>query len=115
KKGLSGYQVTLKLKFDFSHTHTAQCQLRDSTDDEHVFGPVARSLLDGLWSEGTPVRLVGVGMSGFDRRPVQLGLFDEQEEAPGHKRDTRALNEVFDQLRSRFGNDAISYGRDLRL
>lgn len=111
RKGLKGTLVTLKLKFDTRHSHTAQRQLAHPTDDEHVFGESARSLLDGLWAPGRPVRLVGVGMSGFDDPADQLSLFDEDT----GRDDLRALSEVTDQLRARFGNDAISYGRDLRL
>lgn len=110
KKGLKGTQVTLKLKFDITHTHTAQRQLDAPTDDEHVFGPVARDLLPGLWHEGTPVRLVGVGMSGFDGMVQQLSLFDEPAST-----ETSRLAQVTDQLRERFGRDAITYGRDWRL
>lgn len=110
KKGLQGTQVTLKLKFDISHTHTAQRQLDAPTDDEHEFGIVARELLPTLWRPGTPVRLVGVAMSGFDAPPQQLSLFQEESDS-----NTRNLSKVTDQLRERFGKNAITYGRDLRL
>ena len=121
RKGLAGCQVTLKLKFDIRHTHTAQRQLASPTDDEHVFGAVACELLDGLWREGTGVRLVGVAISGFDgARPQQLGLFDDSPQAndaddsDAPKRDLRALSVATDSIRQRFGNDALAYGRDLR-
>ncbi|MBR3318665.1 MAG: DNA polymerase IV [Atopobiaceae bacterium] len=110
-KGLKGSQVTLKLKFDTIHTHTAQRQLRRATNNEHVFAPVACELLDGLWHEGTPVRLVGVGLSGFDETTEQLSLFDSPEETD----DKQSLAEVTDRLRERFGRDALTYGRDFRL
>ena len=110
KKGLKGSHLTLKLKFDISHVHTAQSTLAIPSDDEHEFGPVARGLLDGLWREGTPVRLVGVAMSGFDAPPQQMSLFDNEETRP-----TSALSHVTDELRERFGKDSITYGRDLRL
>ncbi|MBP3892990.1 MAG: DNA polymerase IV [Atopobiaceae bacterium] len=117
RKGLKGSQVTLKLKFDIHHTHTAQRQLDEPTDDEHVFGAVAVDLLDGLWREGTGVRLVGVGVSGFDEtRPHQLDLLatngERREER--QRRDLRALSVATDDIRERFGNDILSYGRDLR-
>lgn len=119
KKGLKGTEVTLKLKFDALHVRTAQTRLQGPTDDEHVFGPVAERLLAGLWKEPTPVRLVGVGMSGFDAQGTQLTLFDlEDEEAQSHPsatRDLRALSEVTDRLRERFGNGAIKHGFDLRI
>ncbi len=117
RKGLQGSQVTLKLKFDITHTHTAQRQLSAPTDDEHVFGAVARALLDSLWREGTGVRLVGVAVSGFDGiKPQQMGLFDETGDAPAQEqpRDLRALAVATDDIRKRFGNAAVSYGRDLR-
>lgn len=117
RKGLEGSQVTLKLKFDISHTHTAQRQLTEPTDDEHVFGRVARELLEGLWREGTGVRLVGVAVSGFDgARPMQLelGMDDGQEDEKPPARDLRALSVAADDIRRRFGSAALSYGRDLR-
>lgn len=125
RKGLQGTQVTLKLKFDIHHTHTAQKQLDTPTDDEHVFGAVARSLLGSLWNEGTGVRLVGVAVSGFDgTKPQQLDLFgdldgsghsSESPDTPGAPtRDLRALSVATDDIRRRFGNAAVSYGRDLR-
>ena len=123
RKGLKGTQVTLKIKTDISHTHTAQRQLQEATDDEHVFAPVACDLLDGIWHEGTPIRLVGVGIAGFGEEPPhQLSLFDvdEQAEKTATKEklrhaDLRELSVVTDKLRERFGTDAISYGRDYRL
>ncbi len=129
RKGIRGYQVTLKLKFDATHARTAQRQLDERTDDEHVFGRVARDLLDTLWKPGTPVRLVGVGVSGFGARPErQQALFSLDDGptqnggssgAPATKplagqRDMRELSKAKDMVRQRFGNDAISYGRDLR-
>ena len=119
RKGLAGSQVTLKLKFDFKRSHTAQRQLPRRTDDEHEFGPVAQELLDQLWMEPTPVRLVGVAVSGFDHDGgEQLSLFGESEqqkaEETPHKRDLRRLSVATDEVRKRFGSAAIGYGRDLR-
>lgn len=116
-KGLKGSLVTLKLKFDIYHTHTAQRQLDTPTDDEHVFGAVACELLDGLWRDGTGVRLVGVGISGFgEAGGRQLDLFgsyaDQAQQKPA--RDLRSLSLTTDEIRERFGKDALSYGRDLR-
>ena len=118
RKGLKGTQVTLKLKFDATHTHTAQRQIRHPTDDEHVFGRIARDLLDQLWAPPTRVRLVGVGVSGFDDVFDQLSLFEDAEdteEKATPQRDLRQLSEVTDRLRERFGTDAVKWGRDLRL
>ena len=114
RKGLRGHTVTLKVKYDATHARTAQRALAEPTDDERVFGRVAASLLDELWQPGMRVRLLGVGVSGFDgARPSQMSLFGD-EAAEGEGRDRSALGRVTDALRERFGDDAVSYGRDLR-
>ena len=114
RKGLRGRTVTLKLKYDVGHGHTAQRALAAPTDDERVFGRVAASLLDEVWARGMPVRLVGVGVSGFDGAAAeQLALFGARDEE-GAARDLSALGRVTDAVRERFGDAAVSYGRDLR-
>lgn len=116
RKGLAGYQVMLKIKPDATHTRTAQRQMSERTDDEHEFGPVAVGLLDTVWHEGVPVRLVGVGISGFDARERQASLFDENlaPEDEERREQLRRLSRATDLVRERFGKDALGYGRDLR-
>ena len=75
-------------------------------------------LLGELWRPGEHVRLVGVGVSGFGETDgEQLSLFDGPAEGEGcgqRPRDRSALGRVTDELRERFGDEAVSYGRDLR-
>jgi DNA polymerase-4 len=52
-----------------------------------------------------------VAISGFDAPSQQLSLFDEVPQDSSSSK----LSEVTDQLRKRFGKDAITYGRDFRL
>ena len=111
KKGLKGTTVTLKLKFDVSHTRTAQRPLPAPTDDERVFGRVATELLAELWQPGQRVRLVGVGMSGFDEEVHdQLSLFGEAADTAARP----SLGHVTDELRDRFGDGVVALGRELR-
>ena len=116
RKGLAGHVVTLKLRRDMSHTRTMRSQLSEMTDDEHVFGEEAVALLDRLWAEGSPVRLVGVGVSGFDDDvSFQMDLLaPRDEEADERKERLRNLSVTADEVREKFGADALSYGRDLR-
>ncbi len=112
KKGLRGRTVTLKLKYDACHARSAQRALGRRSDDERAFGEAAVELLDEVWREGTSVRLVGVGVSGFDEdAPEQMSLFHVGERG---ERDRSALGRATDAVRERFGDDALSYGRDLR-
>ena len=113
KKGLRGCTVTLKVKYDAAHARTAQRPLGAASDDERVFGEAAVALLGELWHEGLPVRLVGVGVSGFaEGASEQLSLFDGTGATGG--RDLSSLGRATDAVRERFGEGAVSYGRDLR-
>lgn len=112
KKGLRGHTVTLKVKYDASHARTAQRALDSPTNDEHVFGAAAAELLDELWHDGVSVRLLGVGISGFDEtKTEQMSLFSPDEAS---ERDRSALGRTTDAVRERFGDAALGYGRDLR-
>ena len=114
RKGLKGRTVTLKLKFDVSHTRTAQRALERESDDGRAIGDLAVSLLGEVWHEGLAVRLVGVAVSGFDAGERQLTLFDGSESSPRAGRDLGAIGRVADALRERYGEGAVRYGRDLR-
>ena len=73
-------------------------------------------LLDTLWSEGMPLRLVGVALSDYDERPDeegQLPLFDT-DEITGEDESLRKLIRATDAVRKRFGDAAVSYGKELR-
>ncbi len=119
KKGLAGTTLTLKIKYDACHGKTAQTRLGAPTDDERVFCPKAIELLDQIWSTGMTVRLVGVGLSHFDAPAVQqMALFgdidDAGKTAAAPKRDTSGLSKATDKIRERFGEGAVSQGRELR-
>jgi DNA polymerase-4 len=119
KKGLAGHTAVLKMRYDDLSRRTAQQRLDSATDDEGVFAPVLCTLIDELWQPGVHVRLLGVGISGFDTASRQLGLFDDatgdDEQVSGRREEThRRLIEAVDQVRDRFGDEAVGYGRDLR-
>ena len=115
RKGLSGVTVTVRVKTDFQTSRSAQGRLEEPTDDEAVFGPMAQSLLGKIWHPGTPVRLIGVGVSDFEPAlPRQLDLFAD----PADERRIEALRRLHratDEVLDRFGDGAVSYGRDIKL
>jgi len=116
-RGLRGQTVTLKIKYDALCSRTAQRRLPSPSDDERVFGTIACDLLSELWRAGQPVRLIGVGMSCFGASaPEQMSLFDASagDEGTGLSHGSKALAEITDRLKERFGDDMVGYGRDLR-
>ena len=115
KKGLAGRTVTLKLKYSYGSGRSAQRKLAHPTDDENIFTSVAIELLDNIWSTGMPVRLVGIGLSGFDLEGgVQTDLFCEVDERGAVASAKRDLSVAMDAVRERFGDSALGYGRRAR-
>ncbi len=111
-RGLKGRTVTLKCVRGYGDERTVRTTLEDRTDDERTLARASVGMLDEVWAEGDRVRLLGVGVSNWDARPVQLGLFDEGE--PGEGRAAGALGRTTDMLRRRFGDAAAMFGSELR-
>ena len=115
RKGLAGNTVTVKVHYAYGKGRSAQKRLPHATDDENLFVPVARTLLDRIWSPGMPVRLLGVGVSDFTVAPaVQSDLFCEVDERGAVASDRRDLSVAVDKVRERFGNAAVEFGRAAR-
>ena len=76
---------------------------------------MAKELLNTLRDRRrTGARLIGVGVSHFTtgEEGTQLVLFDAADTAPALETDRdRRLSKAADELRERFGDDAIRPGR----
>ena len=116
KQGLAGRTVTLKIKYADFKQITRQATLPARTNSTDTIYEAACQLLAALSLEGK-VRLVGVGVSGFDDvRPHQLSLLgagvgpdpDAVEERRGK------LDGALDALRERYGTEAVVRGRLFR-
>jgi DNA polymerase-4 len=108
RKNLKGRTVHLKVRFSDFSTRTAQVTLDQSVADSESILAAARALLESAWAPGVGVRLLGVGVSGFGAASRQLSLLD----VAGERRDGRraAIERAVDELRERFGDDAVRFG-----
>lgn len=114
-EGLAGRTVTLKAKFSYNDQKSARRRLPYLTDDEHIFGEVAKELVDEIWKPGFPVRLLGVCVSDFSiDKGIQADLFSDVDESGRVSSRQRNVSVALDKLKERFGNDAIDYGRSSR-
>lgn len=111
KKGLAGHTVTIKLRYADLSRRTAQKGLPTNVDDETVFIPVAKRLIDEIWRPGDSVRLVGLGISGFEAHDEQLGLFADEELPAGNAE----LLSAADKIRDKFGDGMLKFGRELKI
>ena len=110
REGLSGTTIKIKLRWQDFTTLTRQVTLDHTTDQDGEIAEVALRLLEEHWPPGRPVRLIGVGISGFETPHRQLGLWDDR----GAIEQNRRLQSALDALRERFGSDAVQRGSDLR-
>lgn len=111
--GLRGRTVTVKCTYRYGETRSARTTVEERTDDELVIARIARSLIGELWQPGTPVRLLGVGVSNWEEHPEQPGLFDDVEAEVERRAARERLTSTTDRLRERFGESAVRYGSEL--
>jgi len=99
--------VTLKIRGPDFTTITRSSTLASATDETDAFWTAASALFDN-WARQRPepVRLIGVGLSSLSsHHGQQLLLFDQDE-----TQRRRQLDQAIDQIRDRFGKEAISRG-----
>ncbi len=107
KYGLKGNVVHLKLRRSDFLTITRQMRLSEAVNRESVIFEQAKKLFIAAWaSERFPVRLIGLGVSGFDSDDGQLSFFTD---ANAEKED-RLLKAV-DAIRGKYGKDMIKRGK----
>ncbi|MEL7091149.1 MAG: DNA polymerase IV [Pseudomonadota bacterium] len=109
-KGQAGRVVTLKLKRHDFKTLTRRVSLRDPAQLADTIYRTARGLFDQVQDEG-PFRLLGCGISDLsvaEDAPASGDLLD-----PGARQRGEA-ERATDEIRARFGPDAIMKGRALR-
>ena len=101
---LRGRMVQLKLRYgDFSTITRAQTLARPTNVTHDIREAAAAMLAERLPARRLQVRLIGVGVSGFENPDqVQRNLFDDGD----HERQGR-LDAVADQIKERFGTDAL--------
>jgi DNA polymerase-4 len=101
--------VTLRLRFDDFSRATRAHTLLESTFETRTILAVARELLAAAMPmiEERGVTLVGLSLSNLDDDDaVQLAL-------PLERRSVSALDSTVDELRERFGSDAITRASQL--
>lgn len=121
RKGLEGTTLHLKIRHDDLSVRTCQRRCADLGANELAWMPLLDAMLDELWREGDPLRLVGVGVSGFGHEPVQESLFADDEAAQAatsplvrHAKENERLLQANDLIAERFGEGAVRFGHEIR-
>lgn len=114
RQGYRGRTVTVKVRDADFQTRQAGHTLSHPVESDTAIFALAKNLLRELRKRRrTGVRLLGVGVSSLEEGPaaLQTDLFPDgsPEESDRHK----TLSHIVDELRERFGRDAVVPGRIL--
>lgn len=109
KAGLAGATVKIKLRWTDFSTLSRQTTLDQPTDRDGEIFECARDLFEQYWKIGRPVRLIGVGLSGFGQSRRQLGLWLDRTDETQEEELLGAL----DRLRDKYGEKTIRRASDL--
>jgi DNA polymerase-4 len=102
--GVAGRVVQLKLRYPPFVTSTRRVTIDEATNDPDRIFAAVRTLFLTAWN-GTPVRLLGVGVSGIRAEGQgSLDLFDPEEE----RTRRRQLADTVDRIESRFGRGKVT-------
>lgn len=105
RNGLAGTTVKLKIRWPDFTTLTRQVTLPSTTNQDKEIAETALGLLRKVRKPGQAVRLIGVGVSGLGQPMRQLELWGTGSEKE------RKLEKTLDELREKFGDDAIKRGK----
>ena len=105
--------VSVEIKYHDFRTASHQNQLIQNTNSEQLLYENACALFRELWN-GEPIRLLGIRTSKLveESAPEQLTIFDIQPEKQKDEKQ-RKLEKALDDIRRRFGEDAVKRGRFL--
>lgn len=114
RHGLRCRTVAVTVKDPKFHTVCKQKILPRSTDLAKTIAEASLELIRSCWNPSSPIRSITITASRFhESGGDQLSLFQSAEEIkdPGKR---ERLEQAVDQVRSRYGRSAVSFGRILK-
>jgi DNA polymerase-4 len=102
EQGFYGRTVHLKLRYSDFTTLTRSHTLPRATQLDHELIAHSREMFKKAWKRGEKVRLLGMGVSGFDTTEGQLSLVEGEK----NERAKAALAAV-DRIRDKFGEKSV--------
>jgi DNA polymerase-4 len=112
KEGLTGSTVKLKLRWSDFTTLSRQVTLPQPTNLDDPIHSAASELFNKAWQPQQPVRLIGVGVSGFEKPVQQLSLWDSTPDKQKQQEKTRRLQTALDTLHEKYGEEILKRGAE---
>ncbi len=104
-----GRTVHITLKYSDFQVVTRQTTVPATFSTKEIY-QAGCGLLEQNWNRLRPVRLIGIGLSGFheDFSSDQLSLFDQMEDNVKNEKNER-IDEAMDKIRSKHGAGVITF------
>ena len=107
--GARAYCVSVTIRGNDFRDRSHQRRLETATDITDEVYAVAKRLFAELWDRRTPLRLMGLAMTGVaNEGEEQMSLFPDEK-----KERSRKLDRAVDSIRGKFGTATISRGTTL--
>ncbi len=101
--------VSVTIRSDKFKNSSRQRTLDSATDITSEVYAVSKSIFAALWDRRTPLRLIGVSLSGItDGGDIQLSMFSENMGVDKEK--SRKVDRAVDSIRNQFGSDKLMRG-----
>ncbi len=98
--------IAVKIRYPDFETTSRQTSIHYTFRDDELI-PAAISLFHKLYRKGTPVRLLGVRLSGLTSHAVQGSLFDDTEKKNN-------LYKAIDDVKNKFGKTSLQKARTVK-
>lgn len=109
--------VSVEIKYSTFQSVSHQKQIVRATNADKMIYQTACELFHELW-DGQPIRLLGIRTSKLREcdAPEQMSIFDFQEGVKDERKNEKhqKLDQALDEIRKRFGDDAIKRGTFLK-
>ncbi|MFZ5351325.1 MAG: DNA polymerase IV [Bacillota bacterium] len=115
KDGNKGKTVSIVIRYGDFNTITRQKTITPTYLTKEIF-EAGTTLLEQNWNMHRPIRLLGIGISGFSEEySEQLSIFDLPTVEENDKRDKKEekLERAMDAIREKYGLDKVKRARTL--
>jgi len=109
-EGISARTITLKVKYADMKLITRSKSGKAINQAKDIYDAV-EVMFDAI--EKRPIRLVGIGLSGFDEPDFQQLTLDDLESTQQGKKSKKVLDSTVLELQKKFGNKIIKTGNEL--
>lgn len=110
RKKLYASVVQIQVKDIYLKVINRQKSLEEYTCNTRLIRDTALELLQENWPAGKPIRMLSVGVTGLSMDGAQqLNMFSDTVKME----KARKLDDAVDNIRSKFGKEAVRFGRNL--